>query len=277
MQKVSNIIPYFRKELAGIFEDRELVSFAYLSIKYLLGYDLSDCIINSDKGITREVSDKLKEIIVDLKTKKPLQYILGEADFYGLKLKVNEHTLIPRPETEGLVDWILKEDFESALDIGSGNGCIAVSLAKYSNANVYTMDVSKNALKVAEENAILNNVKVTFIQQNILKTRILPKFDLIVSNPPYVVHSDKEEIDENVLNYEPHLALFVSDQDPLIFYRKIAELAFKSLNIKGKLFFEINERFGNEIVSILDQMGFVDIELKKDINDRDRMIKAICK
>ncbi len=277
MQIVSNIIPYFRKELAGIFDDRELVSFAYLSIEHLLGYTLSDCIINSNQVITREVSDKLKKIIVDLKTKQPLQYILGETDFYGLKLKVNEHTLIPRPETEELVDWILKEDFDSAIDIGAGNGCIAVSLAKHSNANVYAMDVSENALKVAKENSVLNNVKITFIQQDILKTTTLPKFDLIVSNPPYVLNSEKEKIEENVLSYEPHLALFVSDKDPLVFYRKIIELAFKSLNINGRLFFEINERFGNEIVSILDQIGFVDIELKKDINDRDRMIKAICK
>ena len=171
----------------------------------------------------------------------------------------------------------MKEDFKSALDIGTGSGCIAIALAKYSNASISAIDISANGLKVAEENAILNNVKVVFIHQDILQTKTLPKVNLIVSNPPYVLNSEKERMQENVLAYEPHSALFVTDKNPLIFYKQIANLATKSLTSGGKLFFEINEQFANELIVILTQNGFVDIELKKDINDRDRMIKAIWK
>jgi release factor glutamine methyltransferase len=277
MEIVGNIIPYFRKELDSVFEDREVVSWAYLSVEYLLGYSRSDCIIHANKSIDIKISDKFKQIIVDLKTKKPLQYILGETEFYGFRLKVNEHTLIPRPETEDLVNWILKESFESAIDIGTGSGCIAIALAKYSNANISAIDISKNALKVAKENVILNNVKVAFTQQDIFQTKSLAKVDLIVSNPPYVLDYEKKIMQENVLEHEPHLALFASDENPLIFYKKISNLATESLTSEGKLFFEINEQFANELITILTQNGFVDIELKKDINDRDRMIKAIWK
>ena len=274
METVDNIIPSFRKELASIFQDREVVSWAYLSIEHLLGYSRSDCIIHANRSIDAKISEKLNQIIFELKTKKPLQYILGETEFYGFKLKVNKNTLIPRPETEEIVDWALKESFESALDIGTGSGCIAIALAKYSNANISAIDISEDALKTAEENASLNNVKVAFSQKDIFKIKTLDKVDLIISNPPYVLNSDKEKMDENVLAYEPHLALFVSNENPFIFYKKIADLAVKSLSSKGKLFFEINEKFANELITILIQMGFVDIELKKDINDRDRMIKA---
>ena len=277
MEILSNIIPYFRKELTPIFEEREVISWAYLSIEHVLGYNRSDCIINPNKRIEAKISYKFLQIIEDLKTRKPLQYILGETTFYGLKLKVNEYTLIPRPETEELVAWILQEDFKSALDIGTGSGCIAIALAKFSNASISAIDISANGLKVAQENAILNNVKVVFTQQNILQTKILPKVNLIVSNPPYVLNSEKERMHENVLAYEPHSALFVTDKNPLIFYKQIANLATKSLTSGGKLFFEINEQFANELIVILTQNGFVDIELKKDINDRDRMIKAIWK
>jgi release factor glutamine methyltransferase len=277
METLSNIIPYFRKELTPIFEEREVISWAYLSIEHVLGYNRSDCIINPNKRIEAKISYKFLQIIADLKTRKPLQYILGETTFYGLKLKVNEYTLIPRPETEELVAWILQEDFKSALDIGTGSGCIAIALAKYSNASISAIDISQNCLKVAQENAILNSVKVVFIQQDILQTKTLPKVNLIVSNPPYVLNSEKEKMQENVLAYEPHSALFVTDKNPLIFYKQIANLATKSLTSGGKLFFEINEQFSNELIVILTQSGFVDIELKKDINDRDRMIKAIWK
>ena len=277
MQTVSNIIPYFRKELAAVFEDREVVNWAYLSTEHLLGYNRSDCIIHANKTIANKKSNKFKQIIADLKTKKPLQYILGSTEFYGLKLKVNKQTLIPRPETQELVDWILKEDFNHAVDIGTGSGCIAIAVAKYSKANIYGIDISENALKVAGENAISNNVKVEFTQQDILQTKALTKVDLIVSNPPYILNSEKEKMQANILEYEPHLALFVSDKNPLIFYKKITNLAAESLSSGGKLFFEINEQFANELITILTESGFVDIELKKDINDRDRMLKAIWK
>ena len=277
MEKVSNIIPYFRKELSAIFKDREVLNWAYLSIEYLLGYNRSECIIHSEKSIDIRVSDKLKNIITDLKTNKPFQYILGETYFYGLKIIINMHTLIPRPETEELVEWVLKENFNSALDIGTGSGCIAIALAKYSNADVSAIDISEQALKVAKENEILNSVQVNWSQQDILEVKSLAKVDLFVSNPPYVLNSEKERMQKSILEYEPHLALFVPDNDPLIFYKKIADIATESLTAGGKLFFEINEYFANELIAILTQIGFVDIQLKKDINDRDRMIKATWK
>ena len=176
-----------------------------------------------------------------------------------------------------MVEWVLKENFNSALDIGTGSGCIAIALAKYSNADVSAIDISEQALKVAKENEILNSVQVNWSQQDILEVKSLAKVDLFVSNPPYVLNSEKERMQKNILEYEPHLALFVPDNDPLIFYKKIADIATESLTAGGKLFFEINEYFANELIAILTQIGFVDIQLKKDINDRDRMIKATWK
>ena len=277
MEKLSNIIGYFKAELFDVAQEGEVLSWAYITIEHLLGYNRSDCIIQANKDIASEISDKIKQIVFDLKTKKPLQYILGETEFYGLKFKVNEHTLIPRPETEELVDWILQEDFKSALDIGTGSGCIPISLAKNSKAILSAIDVSENALKVAKENSEMNDVKINFIQQDILKVDALPKVDLIVSNPPYVLDTEKKLMMANVLDHEPHLALFVPNDNPLLFYKKIADLADKSLVKGGKLFFEINEQFGQETIAILSDYGFVNIELKKDINDKDRMIKAMKK
>lgn len=274
MEKVSNIIPYFIKQLNGIVQEREIISLAYISIDFLLGYNRSDCIIHSDKDITSEVSDRIIEIIADLKTNKPIQHIIGETEFYELKFKVNEHTLIPRPETEELVKWILQHEFTSALDIGTGSGCIAIALRKNKGAEISAIDVSESALLVAKENAKINEVEINFLLQDILKTTALPKVDVIISNPPYVLDKEKEIMLDNVLNNEPHLALFVPDNNPLLFYKKIAELAFTSLSKNGLLFFEINERFGKQTVAMLNAIGFVDIELKKDINDKDRMIKA---
>ena len=159
MEKVSNIIPYFIKQLSGITDEREIISWACISIEHCLDYNRSDCIIHADKQITTELSDRFKQIIAALKTNKPVQYILGETEFYGLKVIVNKHTLIPRPETEELVDWILKEEFSSALDIGTGSGCIAITLAKNTNAQITAIDNCEKALEVAKENAKLHKIK----------------------------------------------------------------------------------------------------------------------
>jgi len=274
VEKVSNIIPYFIKQLNGIAQEREIISWAFISIDFLLGYNRSDCIIHTEKDITSDISDKLNQIIADLKTNKPIQHIIGETEFYGLKFKVNEHTLIPRPETEELVQWILQHEFTSALDIGTGSGCIPIALKKNKDAEISAIDVSESALLVAKENAKINEVEINFLLQDILKTTTLPKVDVIISNPPYVLDKEKELMLANVLDNEPHLALFVPDNNPLLFYKKIADIAFTSLPKNGLLFFEINERFGKETVAMLSVIGFVDIELKKDINDKDRMIKA---
>ena len=277
MEKVSNILSYFREELSAVADEREITSWYYISMEYLLVYNRSDCIINSNQVLNKSQLSKIKQIVAELKTHKPIQYILGKTEFYGLKIKVNEHTLIPRPETEQLVDWILKENFVAALDIGTGSGCIPIALAKHTDAKVLAIDVSEDALLIAEENAKNNKVEIDFIHQDILQTNYLQKVDLIVSNPPYVLESEKEKIQENVLDYEPELALFVEDKNPLIFYKKIASLAFNFLNENGKLFFEINAKFGKETIEMLVDIGFVNIELKKDMNDKDRMIKAIKK
>ena len=277
MEKVSNIIPYFKVALLGITQEREVISWAYIVVQHLLGYNRSDCIIHADKEITIEVSDDIKKIIRDLKAQKPLQYILGETGFYGMQLKVNEYTLIPRSETEELVEWVLEEEFNSALDIGTGSGCISIALAKNSNATISAIDVSEKALKVAEENAAINEVEIDFMQQDILEAYSLPKVDVIVSNPPYILESEKQNMKANILQYEPYLALFIPDENPLLFYKRIGNLAAKHLNCGGKLYFEINEQYGVEILEMLSKIGFVDIALKKDINDKDRMIKAIWK
>ena len=275
--KVSNIIPYFKEELNSIADAREITAWAYLVIQYLLGLNRSDTIVYSNKVISIKNSDCIKRIINELKENKPIQYILGEAEFYGLKFKVNKHTLIPRPETEELVDWILKEDFNSVLDIGTGSGCIAISLAKHSTAQIAAIDNCEKALEVAKENAKLNKVNIKFCTQDILQSTSLLNLDLIVSNPPYILESEKQNMKANVLQYEPHFALFTPDKDPLLFYKKIGSLAAKSLNCGGKLFFEINEQYGTEILKMLSKIGFVDIAFKKDINDKERMIKAIWK
>jgi release factor glutamine methyltransferase len=234
-----------------------------------------------------------ESVLSELKKEKPIQYILGETEFYGLPFLVNENTLIPRPETEELVAWIIESTkYEvqntrlNLLDIGTGSGCIAISLAKnLSNAQVAAIDVSEKALVIAKENAKVNAVDVNFIQTDILKVDDLDQlptsnfqlpthFDIIVSNPPYVRNLEKVEIKPNVLAYEPHLALFVEDTDALLFYRKIAELALKNLSENGKLYFEINQYLGKETVELLESLGFKNIELKKDIYGNDRMISC---
>ncbi|GAA6772919.1 peptide chain release factor N(5)-glutamine methyltransferase [Flavobacterium sp. CGRL2] len=223
------------------------------------------------------------ELLKQLKKEVPIQYLLGKTNFYGLDFEVNENVLIPRPETEELVEWIINENSNpdkskktKILDIGTGSGCIAISLAKnLPNAEVYGIDVSKKAIETAKRNAVKNNVDVTFVLLDILETEELRcNFDIIVSNPPYVRNLEKEEIKKNVLDYEPHLALFVEDNDALIFYKKIASLAQKRLFEKGKLYFEINQYLGKEMIELLENMDFKNVELRKDIYDNDRMIKG---
>ena len=231
MEKVSNIIPYYIKQLNGIVQEREIISLAYISIDFLLGYNRSDCIIHSDKDITSEVSDRIKKIIADLKTNKPIQQIIGETEFYGLKFKVNEHTLIPRPETEELVQWILSMNL-LCFRYRNRFRLYCYCFKKNKSAEISAIDVSESALLVAKENAKINEVEINFLLQDILKTTTLPKVDVIVSNPPYVLDKEKELMLANVLDNEPHLALFVPNNNPLLFYKKIADLAFKSLSKK---------------------------------------------
>jgi release factor glutamine methyltransferase len=273
----------FHEQLDALFGKDEVESFYFILTEYLHGLKRIDLALNPNFEISEEEVQKWKAIISELKTEKPIQYIIGETWFYDSKFFVNEHTLIPRPETEELVDWIVSKFPKTqnpkpitVLDIGTGTGCIPISIKKnIPQAEVFAIDVSEEALKVANKNAIENKVEVHFILQNILDAEKLEsKFDVIVSNPPYVRNLEKQEIKKNVLEYEPHLALFVEDNDALLFYRKIAQLAKENLTKNGQLFFEINQYLGKETVELLEQLGFKNIELKKDIYGNDRMVKC---
>lgn len=273
---------HFFDALKNIQDEQEIESFFFILIEYLHNLKRVDVALNPNFELSDAEVEKWNAILADLQQEKPIQYITGEAWFYGLRFEVNENTLIPRPETEELVEWILNSPITKhpspiyILDIGTGTGCIPISLkANLPQANVSAIDVSQQALEVAKRNAISNKVEINFIQTNILEVEDLNQyFDIIVSNPPYVRNLEKEEIKKNVLDYEPHLALFVEDTDALLFYRKIAQLALKNLAPNGLLFFEINQYLGKETVELLENLGFKNIELKKDIYGNDRMIKC---
>ena len=278
---IKNLKSHFFSELQTIQEESEIESFFLILTEYLLNLKRIDISLNPDFEVSETDLEKWKTIISELKTEKPIQYITGEAWFYGYRFEVNENTLIPRPETEELVEWIVESTKHEAgslklniLDIGTGSGCIPISLKKeIPNAGVFTIDVSEKALEMARKNAVDNEVEVNFMLKNILETdSLVEKYDVIVSNPPYVRNLEKQEIKKNVLAYEPHLALFVEDSDALLFYRKIAQLALTSLTPNGKLFFEINQYLGKETVALLENLGFKNIELRKDFVGNDRMI-----
>lgn len=245
--------------------------------------DLSktDIHINHGKEVPEYNIVKINVIISELKEYKPIQYILGETEFYGCNIKINQNSLIPRPETEEIVRWILDETGGNSckiIDIGTGSGCIAVALAKNNiSAKVFASDYSEEALNVARRNAGINNTEITFFNFNINfpeTSDILDVYDIIVSNPPYVTESEKRQMKENVLKYEPNDALFVPDSDPLIFFKAILQFAQSKLQSGGNIFFEINERFGKQMIQLLEKFNYHHIILRKDINNKDRMIKG---
>ena len=275
---------YFIKELTPIYDVGEVESFFYLILEDKQQLRRIDLALTPDLSFSERDVLVWDELVKQLKLEIPIQYLLGKASFYGLDFAVNDAVLIPRQETEELVDWIVSTvNSEKAdlplriLDIGTGSGCIAISLAKnIKNATVFAIDVSEEALVIARKNAVNNKVVVTFISQNILETVDLEqRFDIIVSNPPYVRNLEKQEIKKNVLDNEPHLALFVADDDALIFYTKIAQLSQKNLTSSGHLFFEINQYLGQEMVELLQSLNFKNIELRKDIYGNVRMTKAL--
>jgi len=281
--KIKEYRTRFIQELTSLYDAGEIESFFYLILENKQNKKRIDLALNPDLEFTKDEVQSWDAILEQLKSEIPIQYILGETSFFGLDFEVNSNVLIPRPETEELVDWIIKEDSKfqrskvsKILDIGTGSGCIAISLAKnIPNAKVFAIDVSEGALATAKKNAEQNRVEVTFLQKNILETADLEQqFDVIVSNPPYVRHLEKQEIKSNVLDHEPHLALFVQDHDALLFYRKIAELAQKNLAPNGKLYFEINQYLGKEMIELLEKLDFKNIELRKDIYGNDRMTKS---
>lgn len=280
-QSIRSIQDLFKEELKTIYPQREVESIIYILLEHLLNYSKIEIQLNKNEIIEQNVSEKLIIALRDLKKSIPIQYIVGETEFYDLIFKVNEHTLIPRQETEELVHAIINSNKVYApkiLDIGTGSGCIPIVLAhNISGANLSSVDISAEAIVIAKENANLNKVTIDFYHRDFLRWEDYlweKDYDIIVSNPPYVKESEKAMMEENVLAYEPHTALFVDDNDPLIFYRRIAEFAKVHLKKGGTLYFEINEALGQEMIELLESLGFSSVRLIKDLNGRDRMTYA---
>lgn len=268
-----------KSALTEIYSESEIHALSTQILEKITGLPKSRLLVDSSIHLTDNQQEEADSIIEKLKNYEPIQYILGEAEFYGSIFKVNPSVLIPRPETEELVEWIeTSADVSNGkiLDIGTGSGCIPIVLKKkFPQAEVSALDISAEALKIARENAELNGVYIDFIQKDIFGINELDKkYDVIVSNPPYVLESDKREMQTAVLEYEPHLALFVPDTDPLIFYRKIASLAKNHLTENGKLYFEIHQGQAENCIKLLESLGFKHITLRKDLSGNDRMIRA---
>ncbi len=267
----------FVKKLTPVYGSDEAESFFYLTLERLHGLRRIDLALSPDTILSDAQLLRWDHVCEQLSREIPIQYVLGVTHFYELDIKVDPSVLIPRPETEELVQWIIQSCSKPGpriLDIGTGSGCIAIALSKnLPDARVDAIDISSDALQLAKFNAKANGAAVNFLQQDILTTETLPKYDYIVSNPPYVRDLEKSEIKPNVINNEPHLALFVADADALLFYRKIADLALHSLSESGLLFFEINQYLAKETIQLLTDLGY-SCELRKDIYGNDRMIKA---
>ena len=275
---VQALVNHFKNELKSYLEYSELEQSLAIAFAHYLGFSRIDLVLNKDNLVDPKKVVQIEQVIQGLKTAKPLAHILGEWEFNGLIFKVNESTLIPRPETEELVQQIVEENKSSGklsiLDIGTGSGCIAIALKnELPNSSIVAFDVSKKAIVLAQENAKNNATEVRFENVDILKTeRLEEKFDIIVSNPPYITNKEKALMHANVLDYEPHLALFVEDTEPLLFYNAIADFANIHLNEQGRLYFEINEYFGKEVKEMLTNKKFKNVNIVKDINEKDRIV-----
>ena len=300
MKTIKDVFIEFKKALENLYDVNEIEALILLVISEICNLSKAQIKAFPEYELSAIQNEKLVDAIDRLKTGMPVQYVLGRTEFYGLPFIVNPSVLIPRPETEELVDWVigsvgrvqLAVGGGSILDIGTGSGCIAISLKKnLPTFNVLALDISTPALKTAAANAELNEVDVKFIKADILKvnqpsdpfasqiSNLIPiaigtQISIIISNPPYVTMHDKTQMHNNVIDFEPHNALFVPEDDPLIFYKAIADFAIQYLSADGWLFFEINENYGKQTVDVLNHKGFKNIELTKDLNDRDRMIKA---
>ena len=277
--EVKRIAQIIYDELSGYYTQSEVSALTRIIATEMLGVAQMTYFLKDDVTLKAEQEAMLFNAIERLKKQEPIQYIQGYSDFCGLRFKVTPATLIPRPETSELVEWIASEHsgkIVNILDIGTGSGCIAISLAhKLPKSNVTAWDISTTALAVAAENSRNNSTEVTFERVDILSYE--PKsaqFDIIVSNPPYIKENEKSAMHNNVLDWEPHTALFVPDSDPLLFYRTIAEKGLQMLAPNGTLYFEINRAHGGETTEMLANYGYTDIELRKDFADNDRMIKA---
>ncbi|HEY8927948.1 MAG TPA: peptide chain release factor N(5)-glutamine methyltransferase [Mucilaginibacter sp.] len=287
MKTVKDVFAEYKEGLTPIYEPNEIEATTLLAVSEISGLSKVKIKAFPEAPLTETQQTRLNDILTQLKTGKPIQYILGTTEFYGLTFNVNPSVLIPRPETEELVEWViesvgsLKLAVGSILDIGTGSGCIAISLKKnLPGLNVSALDISVDAIETAKSNAALNNTDIQFIEADILNqisqiSDLKSKISIIISNPPYVTLLDKLKMHTNVTDFEPHTALFVPETDPLIFYRAIADFATTNLNAEGLLFFEINESYGERTVQLLADKGFKNIELRKDMSGRDRMIKSV--
>lgn len=284
MKTVKDVFARFKQQLADVYDPSEIEAITLLVLSDLLDTTKAKLKAFPETEISFQQAEKLAHIVNEAITGKPIQYILGHTEFYGLAFRVNPSVLIPRPETEELVQWIIEsvktsdQPVNNILDIGTGSGCIAITLKNQNpNIELFAIDISSEALKTAQSNAELNKAPVNFIEADILNFNPsiqLPQFDIIVSNPPYVTETDKQQMHQNVTGFEPHTALFVPETDPLLFYVAIADFAKERLTVNGQLFFEINESYGKETVEMLANKGFRNIELRQDLPGRDRMVKA---
>jgi len=317
--KVSEIINQFRLTLRDLYSQGELEQVIFLCFEDVMHFNKIDLTLKGEDTISIPEEKRFLDILEELKTGKPVQYVLGYAWFSGMKFFVNENVLIPRQETEELVDWVIKDEgmgrqveignsdddtmrrldhnatsgqlkvTKNILDVCTGSGCIAIALKKnLVEYGVTAVDISESALAIAKKNAEFNHTIINFIQADILQTsnfkfqtitltpnpRLPTSLDVIVSNPPYILESEKKLMTDRVLNYEPHLALFVPNDDPLLFYKRIADFALTNLKPGGRLYFEINEAKGREVSALLEEKGFSDIELKEDLNGKDRMVRG---
>lgn len=278
-RSVAEVSAFMRKTLMPIYGEGEAKAMVRLIFYALKGWRLTDMAIHHDTILSDYMMEKINDILSRLENHEPIQYILGTAYFYGMDLKVNRDTLIPRPETEQLVDMVVKENPASdlrILDIGTGSGAIAIALARNMNfPQVSAIDISQGALQIARENAGTLHAKIDFIHQDVFTYQPSPdSFDIIVSNPPYIDDSEKKDMEANVLEFEPHTALFVPDLTPLIFYSRIAEIGTEALSHDGKIYCEINPRHAEDLKNLFQSQGYVDIEIINDIHNRARFIKC---
>ena len=280
---IHQIVAEIRQRLCGKYPKTEIESFERILIRHFLNLTPAQAHMSRYIELCAEKEQKIHSAIDELQNHKPIQYIIGETEFYGLPFKLTPDVLIPRPETEELVHWILNSYDRHAeltmVDVGAGSGCISVSLAaNLRNADIWAVDISKEGLAVARRNALKNKVKVHFIHDDILKTGTMgfqpDSIDVLVSNPPYVQPSERDRMKPNVLQYEPHIALFAPENDPVIFYKCIATIGTKCLKNKGKIFFEINEGLQTEVIEILTQNHYINIIPRRDINGKWRMVAA---
>ncbi len=276
--KLKDIRRFFLSELNTFYSEREIDNFFFLCCYSFSNLGKTQVLSNLEKTVSESVLLKYNFAVKDLKNQKPIQYILHTAHFFDLELEVDENVLIPRPETEELVAWILEETKPHSMlaDFCTGSGCIALALKKHHlELQIQAFDISKEALNIAKKNAQKYSLDVDFVEKDVLQTELFSddKWDVIVSNPPYVRNLEKQQMHANVLNYEPHLALFVDDENPLIFYKSILKIAQKSLNPNGVIYFEINEALAQETIELANQMGFPNHELRIDMQNKNRMLK----